>query len=138
MVVKKDGSGYNRKSYARFNFNAFGGSSAALARFRVYVTNVNTDPSRTIKIYGTSDETWSETGITWNNAPAGSTYINSITVTNTANVWYEIDVTSYVNVHFSDKVVSFLLINEGTASAKGDVTFATKEAASGKPELVVQ
>jgi hypothetical protein len=138
MVVKKDGSGYNRKSYARFNFGAFGGSSATLAKFRVYVANVNTDATRTVKIYGTSDETWSETGITWNNAPAGTTLINSITVTNTGGVWYEIDVTSYVNSQFSDKVVSFLLINEGTASAKDDVSFASKEAATGKPELVIQ
>lgn len=138
MVVKNDSPDYTRKSYARFNFSAFGGAGAASAKFRVYVSDVNTDPTRTIKIYGTTDETWSETGITWNNAPAGTTYLGSITVSNTVGLWYELNVTGYVNSHIADKIVSFLLINEGTASAKGDVQFATKEATSNKPELVIQ
>ena len=138
MMVKADAAGYARKSYVKFDFGAFSGTSTTNAKLRLYISNVNTDAARTVKVYGTSDESWSESGITWNNAPAGSTLVNSAVIGNTTGVWCEIDVTSYVNSNMSDKTVSFLLVNEGAASSKGDVTFNTKEASSNKPELVLQ
>lgn len=137
MMVKADASGYARKSYVKFNYGTFGGSSAASAKVKVYVPAVNTDASRTVKLYGTADESWSETGITWNNAPAGTTLIGSVVIGNTVGTWYEFDVTSYINSQMSDKLVSFLLVKEGAASSKGDVSFNTKEAASNKPQLVL-
>lgn len=136
MTVKSDGTGYNRKAYAKFDFSAFNGVLAESAKVRLYVQSVNTDPSRTVKIYGTNDESWIESGITWNNAPSSSTYITSIDVTGIG--WYEIDVTSYVNSSMDDKVVSFMFVNEGAVSSKGDFSFSTKEAGSNKPELVIK
>lgn len=139
LVVKKDANaGYSRKAYTRFDFSSYGGAGVSNATLRLYVNSVNTDTVRTIKVYGISDESWSETEISWNNAPAVSILVNSVDVSNVFGVWAEIDVTSYVRSRASDKTVSFLLINEGTASAKGDVTFASRENSSNKPELVIK
>jgi hypothetical protein len=137
MYVKTDAAGYNRKSYVKFNYSSFSGSSAGSAKLRVYVNAVNTDPTRTIKVYGTN-ESWTETGITWNNAPVGATYLGSFDVSNTAGIWKEFDVTSYVNSNMSDHQVSFLLFNEGAVSSKSDVQFNTKEATADQPQLVIQ
>lgn len=138
LVVKSDASSYGRKSYVRFDYSTFNGSNTPSAKIRFFVSSVNTDQSRTIKIYGTSDESWSESGITWNNAPSGSTLLGSIAISNTTNTWYQLDVTSYINSHMSDKNVSFVLVNEGTASSKGDVTFNSREASYNKPELIIR
>lgn len=137
MWVKSDTSGYARKSYLKFEYAALGGSSAASAKLRLFVDSVNTDASRTVSVYGTA-ETWSETGLNWNNAPAGATLIGSINVSNTAGVWYEADVTGYVNGNMSDKQVAFLLVNEGAFSSMGDVQFNSREASVRPPELVIE
>ncbi|MGG1516609.1 DNRLRE domain-containing protein [Paenibacillus oryzisoli] len=137
LIVKSDASGYARKAYAKFNYSTFSGSSASSAKVRLNVSSANADATRTIKVYGTTDESWTETGITWNNAPAGTTYIGSINVSNAAGQWYELDVTSYINSQMSDKQVSFLFVNEGANSSGGGVDFASREAAGNKPELVL-
>ena len=138
LQVKSDATSYARKAYLTYNFSGFSGSSTTSAKLRVNVVNAGTDASRTIKLYGTTDENWTESGIIWNNAPAGSTYITSVNMSNTTGVWYEMDVTSYVNSHMTDKIVSFLLINEGAFASQGYISFNSKEAASNKPELTIQ
>lgn len=127
MVVKSDNTNYNRKAYIKFNFSEVKETTVSSAKLRLYVTEINKDPTRTIKIYGVNNDNWSETGITWNNAPAGSVLIGSINVTQ-AGVWYEIDITNFVNSNMSDKVVSFLLVNEGAPSSEGGCVFSTREA----------
>lgn len=136
LMVKSDASGYARKSYLKFNFGSFGGTSVSSAKLRLYVSTVNTDAARTLKVYGT-DESWTESGITWNNAPASGTAGNSVTVGSAAGVWVEIDVTALVNANMSDKQISFLLTNEGSFSSRGDVTFSSKEAGTNPPRLIL-
>lgn len=136
MTVKTDAVGYSRKSYIKYDFGTYNGSSTTSARVRLYVPNVNTDTNRVVKVYGVS-ETWTEAGVTWNNAPQAGTYIGSINISNVTGLWYELDVTNYLNSHMQDKIVSFLLINEAAASSKNDVTFNTREASSNKPELII-
>lgn len=136
LNVKSDSPDYTRKSYLMFDFSSFSGTINK-ATLRVNVSSTGTDSTRTIKVYGTSDETWTESGITWNNAPAGTTYITSFTVNTTAGVWYNVDVTTYVKNH-SDKKVSFLLINEGAAGAQNYAIFHSRQATGNKPELVLE
>lgn len=137
LMVKSDASGYARKTYLKFSFSSFAGSSAASAKLRLYVSGVNTDALRTLKVYGT-DEAWTETGITWSNAPAAGTAGPSVTIGNATGVWIELDVTALVNANMNDKQISLLLVNEGAASSKGDVQFSSREAsAANRPKLVI-
>ncbi|NLY18660.1 MAG: DNRLRE domain-containing protein [Clostridiaceae bacterium] len=136
LEVKVDNNNsYVRKSYLKFNYGSISGSSVQSAKLRVYVSSFEGDAS-TIKLYGNSVENWSESSITWNNAPAASTYIESIYVS-AAGQWYEIDVTNYVNSNMSDKTVSFVLLNDGTYTAGNRTFFSSREASDNKPKLVI-
>lgn len=137
LDIKNDSNlDYARKAYLKFNFSDFSGNNISAAKLRVYVYSSGTDPIRTIRCYGTNDESWSETGITWNNAPAAGGYITGTSVSTTASVWQEYDVTSYVKNHINDKIVSFVL--EGESSSQGaNVSYNSKEATQRKPVLIL-
>ncbi|MCR8643409.1 DNRLRE domain-containing protein [Paenibacillus sp. N1-5-1-14] len=138
LWVKSDATSYARKAYLKFDYTGYSGSSTSLAKLRLHVNSANTSPSRTIKVYGTTNS-WTESGLNWNNAPAGATYIGSFTVSNTAGIWYEVDVTSYVNSNMaSGKKISLMLVNEDAASSTNDVQFSSRESAATMPELVIQ
>ncbi|RAV00199.1 DNRLRE domain-containing protein [Paenibacillus sp. YN15] len=137
LEVKSDAVDYKRKSYLKFDFGAFGGSGASSAKLWLYVTNAGSSTSRTVKLYATADESWSETALTWSNAPAGSTLIRQAAMNNGLNKWYSFDVTGYINSQMADKKVSFLLVNEGAANSQGIIGFASKEAGANKPQLIL-
>jgi acid phosphatase type 7 len=87
-------------SYVRFNVQDVppGGS----AKLRVYANSGNTVG---FQLRTVSDDTWSETGIDYNNAPAVGPVISSSGKV-MANTWYEFDVSPYVT---GDGPVSFAL-----------------------------
>ncbi len=138
LTVKCDATGYNRKSYLTFDTSS--ASTVNTATLRLYVSGVNTSATRTITVYAEPTTTWGETSITWNNAPAAGTQLGTFSVSNTAGLWYSFDVSSYVQTQRANgvKQVSFVLINNGPADSKGDVSFASKEASTGQPQLVIQ
>ncbi|MEF2244810.1 CBM96 family carbohydrate-binding protein [Paenibacillus sp. IITD108] len=138
LHIKSDTPGYTRKAYVKFDYTGTKGKNVKSAILRLNVKAVNTDPARTISVYGTNTD-WSENMITWNNAPAGQTSIGSFTVTNgSKGAWYEIDVTDYVRNLGINRVASFLLINEGAAASKGDMSFSSKEDLVNHPQLVIE
>lgn len=137
LDVKADATSYFRKSYLKFEISA--ASSVGAATLGLYVASTGSTSSRTISVYAVPTTTWSETTITWNNAPAAGTLLGSFGVSNVAGVWYDFDVTSYVQSEKSAgrNTVSFLLINNGSFSSTNQVNFASKEAATGQPELAI-
>jgi hypothetical protein len=140
LEVKKDGTSYSRESYLRFDYSSFTGSTVSNTKLRVYVSIVGTAPSRIISVYGLTNTTWAESTINWNNKPTESgTLIGSYTINNASSVWYELDVTSYINnqLALGNKIVSFRLINEGTVGSTNNVSFNSREATSNKPQLVL-
>ena len=137
MWVKADGTDYFRKSYVKFNITAAG--SVSMAALKLYAAAVGATASRTISVYAVPTTTWGETNLTWNNAPAGGALLGKFDVRNTAGVWYNVDVTSYVQSQKSagNNTISLLLVNDGAFGSTNDVQFATKEAATGKPQLII-
>jgi len=140
LEVKNDSkTSFYRESYLRFDYSSYTGSSVGSATLKLYVSSVNTDPSRVVSVYGITDTTWGETSITYNNQPTeAGTFIRNDTISNTSGVWYSFDVTSYINSQLAagHKRVSFRLINNGAVSSKGSVTFNSREASSNNPQLV--
>jgi hypothetical protein len=95
------------------------------ATLRLFVTNGTTNgPS----IYGT-DNSWTETGITWNNRPAATTGVIDNLGEGLAGTWAEYNVTSYIT---GNATYSFVLLPDST---KG-VTFNSREGSS-PPQLVL-
>ncbi len=85
-----------------------------------------------------ADNSWTETGITFNNKPAaGASPIASQTILDMTQRTYTFDVTAYVQAQLAlgHKTVSFVLKNpSGSGPA---FIFNSREAGSNKPTLVV-
>ncbi len=92
---------------------------------------VNSSTHGTISVVGEADTSWTETGITYATAPApGATALGTASAP-TAGVY--IEVTLAPNAVSGNGLVSFVLLNDSNSSA----VFNSREAPSGKPELVV-
>jgi hypothetical protein len=111
-------------------------STLSSAVIKLYVVGTGTTASRTITVYQQPTTSWLESTITWNNAPAAGTQIGTFNVSTTTGIYYNFDVTSYVQAQRTagNKVVSFELI-QNTSDVNGLVDFASKEATTGQPGL---
>ena len=92
----------------------------------------------TTSIFSVADTSWSETGITFNNAPATSSMaLAGATVTGTALQMVHLDLTAYVKAQKAagHNIISFAL--KDNTSSNSFVQFNSREAASNKPALVV-
>ncbi len=135
LVVKgSTASGYTRTSYLKFSLSNV--SSVSSAKLRIYGHNIENTTTISVSAYGVNSDSWTETGITFNNAPAASTAaLSSAGVNNTAK-YYEIDVTSFVKTQFAgDKIVSFLIKDPSNKNI--NLEFNSKENANNRPQLVV-
>jgi hypothetical protein len=134
LEVRTSSNGQNRDAY--FKFDVTGITGVTLVKLRV---NANLSGSGTVaaSAYAVPTTTWTETGITWNNKPALGSSLASVTVSGTAYVWYEFDVTSYVQSEQAAgrNVVSFAL--HATTTSNRLISVKSRESASQKPELVV-
>ena len=88
------------------------------------------------ELHGGSDDSWTETGLTWNNQPALSDVIATQTLAaGTYNVWYSWDVTSFVQSKLaSNKLASFVLkaqAENSSDSTPPSYAFDSKEYGSG-------
>jgi beta-glucanase (GH16 family) len=138
LLVKSDATSYNRKAYVKFDVSSFAGTRISSAVLKLYASQINTSPSRTISVYATTTTSWAENSITWNNAPMDTIFVGKVAVTGTG--WYSINVTSPVSVKLSgtDHKVSFLLMNNGAFDATGDMSFASRESvATNAPALSI-
>jgi hypothetical protein len=95
------------------------------ATLRLFVTNGSTNgPS----LYATAN-TWTETGITWNNRPAPTPGAIADVGAVTASAWAEYNVTAQVT---GDGTYDFVLLPDGT----NGVTFSSREGTT-PPQLVL-
>ncbi len=120
-MVKNDSGIYNRRGYLKSDhyYDTKRKGDVKSAILRLFVSNVNTTPSRTISIYGTADKKWTETGINWNNAPIGSKKLGEMVISNAdSNKWIELDITDYIKENISDNIVSLMIINENGPNSK--------------------
>ncbi len=93
-------------------------------------------------VYGVTDDTWTETGLTWNSQPALGSVLDTKTLAAGAiNNWYSWNVTSFVQGQFTgDKKVSLAVkaATEGSADATApSYGFDAKEYGSNAPLLQV-
>jgi hypothetical protein len=140
MELKKSTSGFNRLDYLKFDLTSV--STIGHATLRVYGGFAG-DPgtaSETVAAYSVSDTSWSETGITWNNKPtAGTTALDTKTVSGASANWYEWDITSYLQSEKAagHNIVSIQLAQTSTELSAPQLSFNTKEATSNVPQLVI-
>ena len=113
------------RSYLKFTVKGLSGPPAS-AKLRLWVT----DPTKDGGVLHAVSNGWTETGITWNNAPA----ISGTPLGNVGNValnsWKEIDVGAAIT---GDGTYSFAIM-EGTSS--DSAVYSSREALN-RPQLVL-
>ena len=125
-------SNYTRLSYLKFSLNSV--SNITSAKLRIYGSNIDNSTAINLSAYGVNNDNWTETTITYNNAPGASTGALSSTGVNNQAKYYELDVTDYVKNQF-DKVVSLLIKN--TSNQNSNLVFNSRENSANKPQLVI-
>ena len=115
----------NTESYLRFTVNGIPGTIQSV-KLRVYATtNSSTNGPA---VYG-SNNTWTETGITWNNRPAPTTGILDNKSAIDKNTWVEYDVTSLVA---GNGTFNFVFVGD----TSDEIRFSSREGGN-PPQLVV-
>ena len=128
-------AGNNRRTFLRFAIDGLG-STIGSATLRLDGSSVTS--AKLIGVYAVGDTSWGETTITFNNAPTiGAKQGASKSVGLTA-AYVEWDVTGYLQAQKTAgaTAVSFE-VKQDVANNEGPTTFASREAASNRPQLVV-
>jgi parallel beta-helix repeat protein len=111
----------------KFSVSGIGSRQVTSARLLLY--NVNSS-DRGGDFYRVADNSWTETGVTWNNAPAKDASALASLGSVVSNTWLEVDITPLVT---GDGVFSLRIASPSTDSAGYD----SKEASGYSPQLVV-
>jgi hypothetical protein len=123
--LRADGSPTVR-SYLRFNVQGLGGA-VTHATLRIYA---NSSSSGGYNVQSVSNNTWEESTVTYNNAPAvGNVLVSSGGFSGGA--WTSVNVTAYITGNGS---YNLALIVPGTTA----VSFASRESGGNAPQLVVE
>ena len=121
ILVKKAGTGFNRESFLRFDVPASGGILLG-ASMKLYALTAAVPGIHAVS--KVDDNTWTETGITWNNKPAAGNPIS--TWTPALNTTSSTDVTSAIP---ASGLVSFK-VHATTETTNGIVNYASRENAT--------
>jgi hypothetical protein len=116
--------------YLKFNVSGVTGAITSV-KLRMHVKNVSGAGSN----YGgafraMSNTTWSETGVTWNNQPAITGEFIGGLGSVSQNLWYELDITSYIRANGTYSI--------GVESSSSDgADYDSRETGANAPRLVV-
>ncbi len=137
LIVKEDtSSDFDRKAFLRWDLSSVTGTVAS-AKIRLTPVSVGTTGIETGVAVSTND-VWTETGITWNNQPAvGKRFATWIPGTNAP---VEFMVTPQVLEALNgDKKLSVQLYSLRNVGSAGIVSYASREAAdaSTRPQLIL-
>ncbi len=126
-LVKVDAAP-ERNTLLKFTVSGLGGASIANATLRLYCTNTSPDGG---SIYPVADNSWGETSVTWNTAPAADpTAVASLGRVD-SGTWVEIDVSTLVT---GEGIYSL----EIGSPSKNLSAYDSKEGTAGfAPQLVV-
>lgn len=136
---------YNRASYLKLDLTSLSTVPASALLQLTQTSGTTSDPNPiVVKVYGVTDTSWSETGLTWNNAPGlnrtsivgTGVLITSQSVTLLANAVTSLDITSYIGAHLGQQVTIFLISE--AASAANFVEYNSRRASANTPQLVLK
>ena len=139
LNLKSDITSYSRESFLKFNVS--GCQNAGSAKLKLIPTAVGTDTAVTYTVELVTNDTWTESGITWNTKPAGSGVVLA-TLSGSAiqlGVPVDIDITNQVRAEAAGDGVISIRIRSNNAGSLKYATFGSKEdVAANRPQLLVQ
>jgi hypothetical protein len=113
-------------AYLKFSVPDPGGTILR-ARLRVWVS---AGSSSGFEVHKVSDTTWSETAMTWSNAPSIDPSVVASTGRTTTGTWVTIEVTQVVT---GSGTYCLALVSNGTSSS----TYGSRESGSTAPQLLL-
>jgi glucose/arabinose dehydrogenase len=136
LQVKSNATaGYSRETYLKFDLSTL--STIGSAKLRLY-GHLTESASLQTAVYGASDTSWSEGGLTWNTKPAvGTTAAAIVTISSTSDQWYEWDVTSLLQAEKAAGHTLVTLVLKNLQKTNATLAFASDEASSNRPELLI-
>ena len=135
-------SPYNRADYLKFDLTGVKNvPSQALLTMTVNPASRPAHGFETIQLYSVADTSWTESGLTWNNAPglSGADFSSTGTLLSVLSVPMAIgtvsfDITPFIQAHLGN-VVTLQLMDASTTS--NYLAFDSREAVSGQPQLTL-
>ncbi|MBA2945893.1 polysaccharide lyase family 8 super-sandwich domain-containing protein [Streptomyces himalayensis] len=132
LVVKNTTAGYARRSFLKFDVS---GLPAAPRRAVLWVygrTADNGGTQSTVSAYSASNDSWTETGLTWNSQPALGTVLSSRPI-GSVNDWVPLDVTAHVRSQYSGDGTATIALAQQAAGLV--VLLNSRENAANQPFL---
>src|SRR5262249_51374691 len=133
---------YNRADYLKFDLTGVK-TAPSKATLQLTVNSISnpTNTTENVQVYAVANTTWTETGITWNNAPGlnRTNFPSTGTLLTTQGVplkpaTISIDLTAFVRANVG-KIVTLQLMDATNQNLY--LVFNSKEAGSGKPQLKI-
>ncbi|WP_161597174.1 CBM96 family carbohydrate-binding protein [Dyadobacter flavalbus] len=123
-----------RHAYIKFSLAAF--TDITSAKIRIYTQSAVNRNNLFVDVIGLDNDNWTETGITWDNAPKGvQTTLGQIDLSRKAK-YFELDVSTFAMAQLaSDKTVTFRVQDNKNREFK--VEFNSRENAVYPPELII-
>lgn len=133
-IVTKAGTGDGyREGYLRFNLSGITGSITD-ATLRLYVKSKESNSTRSI--YTVATDTWTETGITYNNKPAYTTQLTTDSIK--ALGWVDFEITGYVISQYNSDQLASICIKDPVTNNNIGTDFYSKENSANQPVLIVR
>ncbi|HZN66578.1 MAG TPA: DNRLRE domain-containing protein, partial [Tepidisphaeraceae bacterium] len=127
-----------RRIYLKFDLSSLATIGTAKLRLFGRLDDAIAGRGTTVGVFGATNTSWTESGLTWNNSPSfGTTALATASVTSAAAKWYEWDLTSYLRQQKAAGRTSVTLVLKTTTLSKEKATFNSDEAATNRPQLVV-
>lgn len=100
-----------RKSYLKFDLTKLNQSDVTSAYLDMFITTIHDNAAHDVAVAAVADNTWSESTITWNNAPeVGNTITTALA--DLPGAWIRFDLTDYVKDALKkDKIVSVAVLD---------------------------
>ncbi len=125
--IEVDGSPI-RVAYLKFDLSGLTGKTIKSAVLKLRITGSS---KNTQNIKAVSDNSWTETGITYKNRPSVGSIIGTISNAK-SNTWNNIDVLSYIQSK-AGNIISLGIDSTGS----DDLDFTSRNSSSNKPELII-
>ena len=139
MVKTSSSSGFTRKAYLKFSLDTASLANVGnitSAKLKIYGHNAENFSFINISAFGVLTDSWAESGITWNNAPATSAFALSSVGVSDQLKYYELDVTNFVKQEVAGNRIASFVIKDTTISNK-NLAFHSRENPHFPPQLVI-
>ena len=131
MITKT--SSTDRYAYLKFDLSGVSGSITS-AKLKLFTKSLSSASTRSV--YALSNDSWSETDITWNNKPSYGSELSNLNITSNG-AYVEWDITSYINSEYTGDKTASLCVNDPVSNNDTGIDFYSKENGSNTPVLTI-